>query len=136
MKIVLHLAGLALHAGAASLAQAGEAWQPVYEDAATRVSIDAASIRKEGQIVTFRERHVLAKAETDAESLRRIVEIQIRRAVDCRKKRLAVQSRAMFTDQDSMVRYEASRLEKPNWQAPRNEHEVRIHEWVCASGTR
>ncbi|NWG39437.1 MAG: hypothetical protein HXY27_05670 [Hydrogenophilaceae bacterium] len=136
MRFLFHLAGMALYAGAVSLAHAGEAWQPVYEDEAVRVSIDSASISRNGQIVMFRERHALARAEIDQTSLRRIVEIQIRRAVDCRKRRFAIQSKAMFTEQDSMVRYEASRPEKPNWQPPQNEQEVRVYEWVCVSRSR
>lgn len=116
--------------------KAGESWQPVYEDAAMRVAIDLTSLRKDRQTVLFRERHVLAKAEIDADSLRRIVEIQIRRAVDCRRKRLAVQSTAMFSDRDALVRYEASRPDKLTWLAPRNDLEAKIQDWVCASGTQ
>jgi hypothetical protein len=83
--------------------------------------------------VAFRERHVLAVAEVDPESLRRIVEIQYRRLADCRKKRLAVLSQAMFSEQDALVHYEAAKPEKLNWLAPRNEQEIRLYEWVCGA---
>jgi hypothetical protein len=127
------IAGGLLLAGMMNAAQGGEAWQQVYEDATIRVAIDSASIRREKQTVTFRERHVLATAEIDPESLRRIVEIQYRRLVDCRKKRLAVLSRAMFSDQDALVHYESSRPGRLNWLAPRNEREIRLYEWVCGA---
>jgi protoheme ferro-lyase len=134
MKRVWHIAGGLLLSAGMNAAQGGEAWQAVYEDASIRVAVDAASIRREKQTLIFRERHVLATAEIDPESLRRIVEIQYRRLVDCRKKRSAVLSRAMFSDQDALVHYESSRPGKLNWLAPNTEQEIRLYEWAC--GTR
>lgn len=133
MKRVWRIACGVLLAGIMNAAQCGEAWQAVYEDATVRVAVDAASIRREKQTVSFRERHALTVAEVDPESLRRIVEIQYRRIVDCRKKRLAELSKAMFSEQDALVHYEAARPEKLNWLAPRNEREARLYEWVCGA---
>lgn len=133
MKRVWRIAFGVLLAGIINAAQGGEAWQAVYEDAKVRVAVDAASIRREKQTVTFRERHALTVAEVDPESLRRIVEVQYRRLADCRKKRLAVLSQAMFSEQDALVHYEAAKPEKLNWLAPRTGQEMKIYEWVCGA---
>lgn len=133
MKQLGRIACGLLLAGVMSAARGGEAWQAVYEDAAVRVAVDAASIRREKQTVVFRERHALTVAEVDPESLRRIVEIQYRRLADCGKKRLAVLSRAMFSEQDALVHYEAAKPDRLNWLAPRNEREIRLYEWVCGA---
>jgi hypothetical protein len=133
MRQLGHIACGLLLSGVMNAAQGGEAWQAVYEDATVRVAVDAASIRREKQTVAFRERHVLAVAEVDPESLRRIVEIQYRRLADCRKKRLAVLSQAMFSEQDALVHYEAAKPEKLNWLAPRTGQEMKIYEWVCGA---
>lgn len=114
-------------------AHGGEAWQAVYEDAMVQVAVDTASIRRDGQNVMFRERHVLIAAEVDPESLRRIVEVQYRRLADCHKKRLAVLSQARFSEQDALVHYVASRPEKLNWLPPRSKQEIRLYEWVCGA---
>lgn len=98
-----------------------------------RMAVDTASIRRDKQKVMFRERHVLVATEVDAESLRRIVEVQYRRLADCRKKQLAVLSQAKFSEQDALVHYEASRPEKLNWLAPRSEQEIRLYEWACGA---
>jgi hypothetical protein len=129
MSLVRCVSSLLL--GVVGIAQAGEAWRLVYEDAAMRVAVDMASIQRESQGVTIRERHRLAIAEIDGESLRRVVEIQYRRAVDCENQRLAVLSRAMFSDHDALVHYEAARPANLQWTTPGNERESRLYEWVC-----
>ena len=133
MKQVGHFIYGMLIAGVMGTAQGGEAWQAVFEDATVRVAVDVASLRREKQTVSFRERHALAVSKVDPESLRRIVEVQYRRLADCRKRRLAVLSQAMFSEQDALVHYEASRPGKLNWLAPRNEQEIRLYEWVCGA---
>ncbi len=133
MKRLGRIAGGLLLAGVMNAAQGGEAWLAIYEDAAVRVAVDAASIRRDKQTVSFRERHAAAVVEVDPESLRRIVEVQYRRVADCRKKRLAVLSQAMFSEQDALVRYEAAHPGRLNWLAPRNEQEIRLYEWACGA---
>lgn len=133
MKQAGHIACGMLLVGVMGAAQGGEAWQAVFEDATVSVAVDVASLRREKQTVSFRERHALAVSKVDPESLRRIVEVQYRRLADCRKKRLAVLSQAMFSDQDALVHYEASRPGRLNWLAPRNEQEIRLYEWVCGA---
>ena len=120
--------------GLPGMALAGESWRTVFENAALRVDVDTGSLRSDKNMALFRERHRLAAGEIDPESLRHIVEIQIRRQADCRKRRLAVLSRAAFSDQDALVRYEAFRIEKLKWQSPAAEWEMRIYETVCGRG--
>lgn len=119
---------------AAGIAQAGETWRSVYADASVRVAVDMGSIQRDSQTVSFRERHRLAVAEIDPESLRRVVEIQYRRAVDCESRRLAVLSRAVFSDQDALVHYAAARPANPQWVSPGSEQENRLYEWACEFG--
>jgi hypothetical protein len=127
------LAAGVLLAALAPVVHGSEAWHEVYATAGSKVAVDAASLRREKQIVSFRERHVLLAAEVDAASLRPIAEIQYRRLADCQTKRLARLSRAMFSDADALVHYEAARPGRTQWAPPRGDEERRVYEWVCGA---
>lgn len=133
MMGIVYLASFVFWMGAANAAQGREAWQMVYEDALLRVEVDMASIRHDARVVTFRERHIPAVAEIDPASLRRIVEIQARRSVDCNKKRFALLSRAVFSDRDALVGYEASKKENPKWVEANADRETKLFELICGS---
>ncbi len=125
------LAAWLTFAGFSGVALGEENWRTVFENATLRVDVDAASLRGNKILTVFRERHRFSAGETDPDSLRRITEIQVRRQADCRKRRLAVLSRAAFSDQDALVRYEAFHLEKVKWLSPATEWEMRVYETVC-----
>lgn len=114
-----------------SMAQAGESWQTVFEDASLSVAIDFASIRREKQIAMFRERQVMRKHELDQASMRRIQEVLYRRQADCSGRMLSELSRAVFSDQGVMIHYEARRPAQVKWEAPQTSRDARLIESVC-----
>ncbi len=111
--------------------QAGEAWQPVFEDGLIIVAIDTASIRREKQIAVFRERQVLRRPEVDPESMRHIHEVQYRRQADCSGRTLSELSRAVFSVQGTLVRYEANSPTSARWEPPQSDKDFRLIEAVC-----
>ncbi len=110
---------------------AEEVWQPVFTDETRVVSVNAASFARQKQRVVFRERHVLLPPQTDPESLRKIAEVQYRRAVDCADRRLAVLSRAAFSENNALVHYEAVQPGKANWIVPRSTLESNLLVRAC-----
>ena len=112
---------------------AEEVWQPVFTDETRVVSVDAASFARQKQRVVFRERHVLLPPQTDPESLRKIVEVQYRRVVDCADRRLAVLSRSAFSENNALVHYEAVQVGKANWIVPRSTLENNLLVRACGA---
>lgn len=129
MKTLLALSALLI--GISPKAQAGEAWQTVFEDASVSVAIDSASIRREKKIAVFRERHILRNQEVDMASLRRIQEIQYRRQADCSRRSLSELSRAVFSEQGALMQYEANHPSQVKWEAPRSGRDIKLIEAVC-----
>lgn len=116
--------------------QAGQTWVSVHEDEHVTVAVDTAGLEQRKKHISFRERHTLKQAQTDPNSLRNIVEIQMRRQVDCARHKLATLSRAMFSDKDALVHYESVKLEQINgtksaWNAPANAAEAAVMQFVC-----
>lgn len=114
-----------------SMAQAGESWQTVFEDAAVSVAIDNASIRRQSQIAVFRERRVMLKPEIDQASMRRVQEIQYRRQVDCAGRMLSELSRAVFSEQGALIHYEANLPVQAKWESPQSGKDLKLIEMVC-----
>lgn len=112
-------------------AQAGEAWQPVFEDAMIRVAIDSANLNRGKQTVMFREREIQLQTQTDPASMRRIQEIQYRRLANCASRALSVLSRTVFSDRGSLLYYEANRPSTATWNSPQSEREIKLLEAVC-----
>lgn len=114
-------------------ARAGEAWQPLYEDGLIRVAIDAASLSRASQAVRFREREVLLKPAMDPAAMRPIREIQYRRQADCASRRLSVLSRAVFSEQGTLMLYESVQPAAANWSTPQTERELKLLDAVCGA---
>lgn len=112
---------------------AGEAWQPLFEDGFVSVAIDAASLDREKQTVTFRQREIMLKPAIDPASMRKIQEIQYRRQADCTGRRLNVLSRTVFSEQGSLMHYEATRPAAANWDAPQSDKDFKLLEVVCGA---
>lgn len=124
---------LALSLGILPEGQAGEAWQPVFEDASVSVAVDSSSIRREGRLAVFRERMVLLKPELDQASMRPVKEVQHRRQIDCVGHVLSDLSRVVFSDQGALLHYEASRPSAVKWDAPKSDKDFKLIEVVCRS---
>lgn len=114
-------------------AMAGEAWQPVYEDGLISVAIDAASLSREKQSVVFREREIMLRAAMDPATMRKIQETQYRRQADCAGRRISLLSRAVFSEQGSLIHYEANRPAAANWEMPKTGRELKLLEAVCGT---
>lgn len=112
-------------------AMAGEAWQPVYEDGLVSVAIDTASLSREKQSVKFREREIMLKPAIDPATMRRIQEIQYRRQADCTGRRISLLSRTVFSEQNSLIHYEANRPAATSWEPPQTGREFKLLEVVC-----
>lgn len=103
--------GLAFPAGA------NGRWQVMAESPAEVISIELSSLERAAGRVSFRVRHVLRGGQFDANSLRPMREILAKRMVDCRSRRVATLSRAVFSDNDAMIHYQAIRPAQAEWQA-------------------
>jgi hypothetical protein len=125
-------AGMALVLCCLSVAaDAGESWQAVYADESTIVSIDTASVAVTKPLVSFREREVMLQPRIDPASMRHIQEIQSRRQADCASRSLSVLSRMAFSEQGTLVYYEATRPSAARWETPQSEREIRLLESAC-----
>lgn len=127
----MRLAAAAFLAGVLPAAAAGEAWQPLYEDGAISVWIDAASLSRREQTWVFRERESLHMPLLDEASMRRIQEIRYLRQADCASHQLSTLSRAEFSEQGVLVHYEARRPDAAHWETPSSSRELRLLEAVC-----
>lgn len=91
-------------------------WQVTAETPAEVVAIDLSTIEPGAAGVGFRERHTLRGGQTGSTSLRRLREILTRRVIDCRGRRIATLSRAVFADNDALVEYQATRPHQAEWR--------------------
>lgn len=97
-------------------AWADGAWRVVAETPRETVSIDFDSLQRNAGRVSFRERRVMLGMQTDPNSLRPMREVLSRRVIDCRARRIATLSRAVFSDDDAMIDHQATRLNQAVWQ--------------------
>jgi Txe/YoeB family toxin of Txe-Axe toxin-antitoxin module len=97
-------------------AWADGAWRVVAETLHETVSIDFDSLQRNAGRVSFRERRVMLGVQTDPNSLRSMREVLSRRVIDCRARRIATLSRAVFSDDDAMIDHQATRLNQAVWQ--------------------
>jgi hypothetical protein len=91
-------------------------WRVVAETPRETVSIDFDSLQRNAGRVSFRERRVMLGVQTDPNSLRPMREVLSRRVIDCRARRIATLSRAVFSDDDAMIDHQATRLNQAVWQ--------------------
>ena len=91
-------------------------WRVVAETPCETVSIDFDSLQRNAGRVSFRERRAMLGVQTDPKSLRPMREVLSRRVIDCRARRIATLSRAVFSDDDAMIDHQATRLNQAVWQ--------------------
>ncbi|HTD90454.1 MAG TPA: surface-adhesin E family protein [Burkholderiales bacterium] len=84
---------------------AAEQWVPVEAHSTNRVfAVDTLSIRRDGAIVTFRERLVFTKPEQrDAVSGKLIKEKQVLRAMRCSEKTQGVKAGSLFDESGRLI---------------------------------
>ena len=96
---------------------AGGPWQLTAESPTEIVSIDLSSLERNAARVIFRERHAMQDRQIDPASLRPIREVLIRRMIDCRSRRIATLSRAVFSDDDALIDHHAVQVRQAEWKA-------------------
>lgn len=100
----------------AAAAEAAESWIVVQDTPSERVQIDLSSIERHGGQVDFRERHTLLGGQADPNTLRPLREVLAKRVVDCRTRRIATVSRAVFDTDDALIDHQVSRGNALPWQ--------------------
>jgi hypothetical protein len=98
-------------------AWASGSWQVVMDTPAEVVAIDLSSFQAGPAHVSFRERRTLRGGQIDPGSLRPIREVLIKQMLDCRGRRTAMVSRAVFSDDDAMISYQAVQPRLAQWQS-------------------
>ena len=99
-------------------------WQVALETPAEVVAIDRSSLQRNSDRVSFRERRSLRGGQIDAYSQRPLREVLARRVIDCRSRRIATLSHAVFSDGDALIEHRAVRLRDAVWQPIRQEDPV------------
>ncbi len=97
-------------------AGAGPAWQVIEETSEAVVSIDTGSVQPMAGNTSFHERHAMRAGRIDPSSLRPIKEVLERRLIDCRGRRVATLSRAVFSADDAMLDHHAVRPRQAEWR--------------------
>ena len=95
---------------------ANEPWRVMRETPAEVVAIDLSSLERSAGQVRFRERRVVRDGRIHPNSLRPVREVLSRGVVDCRARRIATLSRAVFSDEDALIDHQATRLQQAVWQ--------------------
>lgn len=108
-------AWLALLAGCLP-AWAAPNWQVIAEQPEAAISIDTDNVQPMAGKLGFHERHALRAGQTDPGSLRPIREILEKRLIDCRARRVATLSRAVFSTDDALVDHWAVKPQQAQWQ--------------------
>jgi hypothetical protein len=90
-------------------------WQVVRDTPAEVIAIDLSSIQTSPSHVGFRERHTLRGGQTDPGSMRPMREVLVKQMIDCRGRRIALLSRAVFSDDDAMINYQAVQPRLAQW---------------------
>jgi hypothetical protein len=106
------------------------AWQTMDESPEGVRMIDPARVESRGGTLHFHERLVLHAGQMDPASLRPMREVLERRVIDCRTRRVATVSRAVFSDQDALIEHRAApfaQLKASDWRAlPDSDPRVRL----------
>jgi len=92
-------------------------WQVMAESPSEITSIELSSIARKAHRVSFRVRHALRDGQVDLNTQRPMREILAKRMVDCRSRRVATLSRAVFSDNDALIHYQAVRPVQAEWTA-------------------
>ncbi|MBT9591099.1 MAG: hypothetical protein IV089_09345 [Thiobacillus sp.] len=92
-------------------------WQVMTESPSETLSIELSSIARAANRVSFRVRHALRDGQVDPNTQRPMREILAKRMVDCRTRRVATLSRAVFSDNDALIDYQAVRPVQAEWMA-------------------
>lgn len=92
-------------------------WQVMAESTSETTSIELSSIERAANRVSFRVRHALRDGQLDPNTQRPMREILAKRMVDCRNRRVATLSRAVFSDNDALIQYQAVHPAKAEWMA-------------------
>lgn len=111
----LRISGVVL-ALASMAAAAAESWVVVLDTAVERVQIDLSSLERRNGQVRFRERRTLRVGQTDPHTLRPLGEVLAKRVVDCRSRRIATVSRAVFDADDALIDHQVARGNALPWQ--------------------
>ena len=90
-------------------------WRAISETPAETISVELGSLERGADRVSFRVRHTLRDGQVDPSSRRPMREILLKRVADCRSRRVATLSRAVFSDNDAMINYEAVRPAQAEW---------------------
>jgi len=98
----------------------------VRETPEIRVEIDLSSIETGKGHVSFRERHTLLAGQIDPGSLRPMREVLIRQRLDCKGRRVAQLSRAVFSTDDAMISYQAVEPRLARWQPIKQDDPVYV----------
>lgn len=109
------LAGIA-GCGLVAVAWADSTWFVVGESAAERVEVNLASLERQSDVVSFRQRRTLLGGQIDANTQRPLREVLEKRLLDCRKRRVATRSRAVFDVDDALIDHQAVRGGALPWQ--------------------
>lgn len=92
-------------------------WRVTQDTPTEVVAIDLSSLERSADRVSFRERRTLRGGQTDPHSLRPLGEVLSKRVVDCRARRIATLSRAVFSNDDALIDHQVARLQHANWEA-------------------
>ncbi|MCA1978564.1 MAG: hypothetical protein LDL19_04940 [Thiobacillus sp.] len=97
-------------------AGAGPNWQVIADLPEAVVSIDTGSVQPMVDKQGFHERHAMRAGQTDPASLRPVREILEKRLIDCRARRVATLSRAVFSTDDALIDHWAVKPREAKWQ--------------------
>ena len=100
----------------ASFVWASGTWQVMAETPVSVVAIELSSLQRSAERVSFRERHTMRDGQMDPMTQRPVREVLVKRIVDCAKRRIATLSRAVFSDGDALIDYQAVRERQAEWQ--------------------
>jgi len=92
-------------------------WQVMAVTPSETTSIELSSIARVANRVSFRVRHSLRDGQMDLITQRPMREILTKRMVDCHTRRVATLSRAVFSDNDALINYQAAQPVKAEWAA-------------------
>ncbi|MHB1144065.1 MAG: surface-adhesin E family protein [Thiobacillus sp.] len=99
-------------------------WQVALETPDEVVAIDRSSLQRNSDRVSFRERRSLRGGLVNAYSQRPLREVLAKRVIDCRTRRIATLSHAVFSDGDALVEHRAVHLSDAAWQPVRQDDPV------------
>ena len=80
------------------------------------VSLGLSSLERDADMVSWRQRHTMRHEFFNLGSVRPIREVLAKRVIDCGRNRAATLSRAVFSDNDALIDYQATRPKQAAWQ--------------------